>query len=187
MPPLRQSILCTMRCLSLGPGRRIGWLTLASMALVTGSPACTTTQTDTREGPPRVTAPDDPFSQAVPNAPSGQDQATAQDPDRASDPLEPDTPEALGSMAQPIRADDTAGQRAYLQRLRTPTGQRPSFQRVGTFARGPYGNFLDGYELTDPTTGHRMVIYMDLYHPGYVESRAVPGFAIDPPSQQAQR
>jgi hypothetical protein len=84
---------------------------------------------------------------------------------------------ALGSQTNPVRCDDPKGERQYLSRLRCPDGKRPEFSRIGSFGVGPYGNILDGYrvkcaEREDAT------VYMDMYHEGYVEKEAVPGFTI---------
>ena len=82
----------------------------------------------------------------------------------------------LGADTNPVRCDMPLGQRAYLSRLRGPDGRPPQFHRVGSFAPGPYGNILDGYSVTSGT--NTVMIFMDMYHPGFIETNAVPGFTI---------
>ncbi len=83
----------------------------------------------------------------------------------------------LGSDQNPVRASQPAGQRAYLNRLRCADGSAPSYGRVGNFGIGVYGNIVDGYQVTCAGEEPKMVV-MDMYHPGYVENRPVPGFTI---------
>ncbi|HSG35304.1 MAG TPA: hypothetical protein VLA37_12280 [Sphingomonadaceae bacterium] len=83
----------------------------------------------------------------------------------------------LGSDENPVRASMPQGQRAYLDRLRCPDGSAPAYHRVGNFGVGVYGNIVDGYQVTCPGAEPKMVV-MDMYHRGYVENRAVPGFTI---------
>jgi hypothetical protein len=87
----------------------------------------------------------------------------------------------LGSKENPVRADMPAGQRAYLNRLRCANGKRPAYNRVGNFGKGPYQRIIDGYEVVcEGSTPAKSMIYMDMYHGGYRESAAVPGFTIAP-------
>lgn len=83
----------------------------------------------------------------------------------------------LGSSENPVRAEMPAGQRAYLNRLRCADGSAPSYNRVGNFGVGVYGNIVDGYQVTCAGSEPKMVV-MDMYHQGYVEDRPVPGFTI---------
>jgi len=86
----------------------------------------------------------------------------------------------LGSNGNPVRADKPPGQRAYLARLVCGDGNAPaSFRRTGSFGRGPYSSIIDGYEVD--CAGTKFLIFMDMYHPGYVERRPVPGFTIRNP------
>lgn len=80
-----------------------------------------------------------------------------------------------------MRAALPEGQRAYLARLRCADGGAPKSQRVGNFGIGVYGNIVDGYAVDcgDAAPG-QVRIFMDMYHPGHVEPRAVPGFTITP-------
>jgi hypothetical protein len=87
----------------------------------------------------------------------------------------------LGSRENPVRAEMPLGQRAYLQRLRCGDGRAPSFSRIGNFGIGIYGNIIDGYRVDCASAAPgRVEIYMDMYHRGHVEDRAVPGFNIMP-------
>ena len=70
-----------------------------------------------------------------------------------------------------------SGQRAYLNRLRCPDGNAPAFHRIGNFGFGPYGTIIDGYSVRC-RDGSDTTIFMDMYHRGYVERRAVRGFTI---------
>lgn len=100
---------------------------------------------------------------------------------------EPDQPDLkelekypLGSANNPIRVDGVAGERSYLISLSCNDNSAPSFKRAGSVGVGPYGFILDLYkvECIDNLEKKMFSIYMDLYHPGYVEKRAVPGFGI---------
>lgn len=85
----------------------------------------------------------------------------------------------LGSRENPVRATMPPGQHAYLRRLRCGNGNTPEFSRIGNFGAGVYGNIIDGYQVNCGTAAPGdVVIYMDMYHGGYVEDRPVPGFTI---------
>lgn len=83
----------------------------------------------------------------------------------------------LGSFENPVRAEGPVGQRAYLARLRCPSGEPPEVFRRGSSGAGPYGTILDGYSVTCTGT-EAVTVFMDLYHTGFIEDRPVPGFAI---------
>jgi len=87
---------------------------------------------------------------------------------------------ALGTETNPVRCDDPKGERQYLSRLRCPDGKRPEFSRIGSFGVGPYGNILDGYRVKCEGRDE-VTVFMDMYHEGYVEKEAVPGFTIIDP------
>ncbi len=98
--------------------------------------------------------------------------------------FEPDLEEiakhTLGSMGNPVRADMPAGERTYLNRLICINDNRkPSFERIGSFGMGPYGHIIDGYDVKCKSV-KSVTIYMDMYHPGFIEERTVPGFFIKP-------
>ena len=84
---------------------------------------------------------------------------------------------ALGTRTNPVRCENPRGEREYLGRLRCANGKPPEYSRIGSFGFGPYGNIIDGYRVkcedADETT-----IFMDMYHKGYFEKEAVPGFSI---------
>ena len=83
----------------------------------------------------------------------------------------------LGSAENPVLSEGPPGERAYLIRLRRPEGRAPTFERNGSVGIGPYGAIMDVYNVAcDAPAMHH--IYMDMYHPGHVEKRAVSGFTI---------
>ncbi|MBD0324931.1 MAG: hypothetical protein ICV68_00785 [Pyrinomonadaceae bacterium] len=84
---------------------------------------------------------------------------------------------ALGTKDNPVRCDSPRGERQYLNRLRCKDGNPPAYERIGSFAPGPYGNILDGYNVKCDGSDE-VIIFMDMYHDGYVEKEAVPGFTI---------
>ncbi|MEM8697246.1 MAG: hypothetical protein AAGE05_14585 [Pseudomonadota bacterium] len=85
----------------------------------------------------------------------------------------------LGSQANPVRADQPQGQRAYLDRLRCTNGRPPRYERAGNFGPGPYRTIIDGYEVECAGSAPASVmIFMDMYHRGHQEDEAVPGFTI---------
>ena len=85
----------------------------------------------------------------------------------------------LGSQKNPVRAQMPQGQRAYLSRLRCADLSRPSYVREGSFGVGVYGNIIDAYEVTCEDSGPAKVrVFMDMYHAGFVETNAIPGFGI---------
>src|SRR5687767_437810 len=84
---------------------------------------------------------------------------------------------ALGTKTNPVRCEDPKGERQYLSRLRCSDDSRPAFSRIGSFGLGPYGNIIDGYRVKCEKSDE-VTIFMDMYHEGYVEKEAVPGFTI---------
>jgi hypothetical protein len=82
----------------------------------------------------------------------------------------------LGSRDNPVRAFQPPGEHAYLGRLVCPDGARPIIHRLGSIGPGPYTSILDDYEVRCGEVVHRVI--MDMYHPGYVECRAVSGLSI---------
>ena len=85
----------------------------------------------------------------------------------------------LGDRGNPVRVHMPNGQRAYLSRLVCAGGGAPTFGRIGSFGLGPYGAVLDAYNVDCGGTARR--VFMDMYHPGHVETRAVDGFTIRAP------
>jgi hypothetical protein len=86
----------------------------------------------------------------------------------------------LGSAENPVRAHRPQGQGAYLARLRCADGKAPAFYRQGNFGIGVYDNIVDGYRVTcKGSTPESSLIYMDMYHEGYKENAAVPGFTLE--------
>lgn len=88
----------------------------------------------------------------------------------------------LGSRENSVKSDMPAGERAYLNRLRCEDAAPPKYNRVGSFGAGPDGHIIDGYQVTCPGSAPaEALIFMDMYHGGHVETRAVPGFIIVAP------
>ncbi|WP_309622242.1 hypothetical protein [Novosphingobium sp.] len=88
----------------------------------------------------------------------------------------------LGSEANPVRVTAPQGQRAYLSRQRCSNGKAPTFFRRGNVGEGPFGNIVDLYIVTcDGAEPAESMVYMDMYHGGFMEKRPLPGFAGSPP------
>ncbi len=100
------------------------------------------------------------------------------------EPTQPDPKELekypLGSANNPIRTDGVAGERNYLISLSCDDNSTPIFKRRGSVGIGPYGFILDLYdvECSVDSKPKNYSIYMDLYHPGFIEHRPVAGFGI---------
>ncbi len=90
----------------------------------------------------------------------------------------------LGSKGNPVRTYLAAGEYTYLRDLLCADGLRPSYKRIGTAGLGPYATIVDVFDVRCGTASHR--VCMDMYHPGYVEKRAVPGFSLRPLSKAEQ-
>jgi hypothetical protein len=107
---------------------------------------------------------------------SGQSQVQGAELDNR---LEEASAYPLGSRENPVRAQGPAGQRAYLARLRCADVSRPDFYRAGSAGVSPYGNIVDVYIVTcSQSEPAKSEIFIDMYHRGYVENRAVPGYGI---------
>ena len=73
----------------------------------------------------------------------------------------------LGSAENPVRAWGPGGQREYLSRLICANHEHPlSFKRIGNVGEGPYGTYVDLYEVICETSGGEQTIsvHMDMYH-----------------------
>jgi hypothetical protein len=87
----------------------------------------------------------------------------------------------LGSKENPVRTEGVEGEYRHLARLRCPEGKPPVVDRIGSAAdRSPYGSIVDIYNVVCDAPPSRRV-FVDMYHPGYVEAAAVPGFTIVAP------
>lgn len=86
----------------------------------------------------------------------------------------------LGSEKNPVRCEQPRGQRAYLQRLRCPSGEAPGFERLGSVGRGPYGTIMDAYAVRCPGREEPWTVFMDMYHDGVIEDRPIDGLSILP-------
>lgn len=85
----------------------------------------------------------------------------------------------LGSRGNPVRVHRPTGQQAYLRRLACADGNTPAFRRVGSFGVGPYTTIIDGYEVACGEA--KSLVFLDMYHPGHLETRPVPGFTLRNP------
>ena len=112
------------------------------------------------------------------SASRGQDQSGKQkEEEKGKDESAKKVSGALGTKTNPVRCEAPRGERQYLSRLRCSDGKRPEYSRIGSFGVGPYGNILDGYRVKCEGSDEATV-FMDMYHEGYVEKEAVPGFTI---------
>ena len=84
----------------------------------------------------------------------------------------------LGSQGNPVRTLMPQGQQAYLRRLVCPDGTTPAFRRIRNVGPGPYTTIVDAYDVRCGATSQ--TVYLDMYHPNYIEPRAVPGFTLRP-------
>lgn len=143
----------------------------ASAALALGG--CTTTG---QSGKTASTSGDDDLAAALSQMMAGESQIQGKELDER---VQKASAAPLGSAQNPVRAHMPPGQRAYLSRLRCADLSRPEFYRAGSAGISPYGNIVDVYIVTcvgsEPAKSE---IYIDMYHRGYVEDEAVPGFGI---------
>jgi hypothetical protein len=63
------------------------------------------------------------------------------------------------------------------RRVAADDGRR-TFDVFGTNLRRHRGTILDDHDVTCGVTHHHIIV--DMYHPGYLEERAVPGFSSRP-------
>jgi len=90
----------------------------------------------------------------------------------------------LGTKENPVRVQGVEGEYRYLARLRCPEGKPPVVDRIGSSGdMSPYGSIMDMYNAVCDAPPTR-VIFVDMYHPGHVESAAVPGFTIVAPGAE---
>ena len=87
----------------------------------------------------------------------------------------------LGSAENPVKAQGVEGEYVYLARLRCPEDKPPVVERRGSAGTlSPYGSIMDIYDAVCDAPP-AFTIFVDMYHPGYVEQAAVPGFGIVAP------
>ena len=87
----------------------------------------------------------------------------------------------LGSAENPVKVQGVEGEYVYLARLRCPEDKPPVVDRRGSAGTlSPYGSIMDIYDAVCDAPP-AFTIFVDMYHPGYVESAAVPGFTIVAP------
>jgi len=83
----------------------------------------------------------------------------------------------LGSAERPVRTQGPRGQHEYLTRLVCRNGKTPKFHRAGSVGESPYGFPMDVYEVKCGWSSEQRV-YMDLYHPRFIEQEPIPGFTL---------
>ena len=86
----------------------------------------------------------------------------------------------MGTVENPIKADMPTGERAYFSRLRCSDGAPVKARRLAAGPIGSDGHISDLIEVSCTDSAAR-ILYIDMYHPGYVEERAPVGFTIAPP------
>ena len=87
----------------------------------------------------------------------------------------------LGSAENPVKVQGVEGEYVYLALLRCPEDKPPVVDRRGSAGTlSPYGSIMDIYEAACDAPP-AFTIFVDMYHPGYVEQAAVPGFTIVAP------
>lgn len=86
----------------------------------------------------------------------------------------------LGSAKNPVRVQGVEGEYIYLARLRCPENKPPVVERQGSAGvMSPYGSIMDMYEAVCDAS--KVIVFVDMYHPGHVEQAPVPGFTIVAP------
>jgi len=88
--------------------------------------------------------------------------------------------EPLGSAKNPVKAEGVEGEYRYLARLRCKEDKPPVVERLGSGDLSPYGSIMDIYRAVCDAPP-ALTVFVDMYHPGYVEPSAVPGFTIVAP------
>jgi hypothetical protein len=82
----------------------------------------------------------------------------------------------LGSKENPVRARRPEGQRAYIARLRCPSGDAPRIKDRFNIGPGIYGTIVDSYTLTCNGQADKRIM-LDMYH-DWIENRPAAGFTI---------
>jgi hypothetical protein len=88
----------------------------------------------------------------------------------------------LGSWRDPVKCEMPAGEIEYLERLRGPDGKPVRYMRTGNLGRGVHGNIVDRYVVQSRDGTVCKEVIMDMYYPGYRETRPVEGFSITQPA-----
>ena len=87
----------------------------------------------------------------------------------------------LGTARNPVRVNMPAGEHAYIARLRCADGNRPRVGQRSNDGVGAFGTIVDVWPLDcgDAAPG-RFNLFLDMYHPDHVETRAPEGFTLIP-------
>jgi hypothetical protein len=88
------------------------------------------------------------------------------------------TPSApVGTLENPVRADAFHGELEYLGRLRCRDGTAPQTQGIARRYSGS-GHLIRAFRVRCIYLNEEHVIFFDPHHPGHVDTRPVPGFAL---------
>jgi hypothetical protein len=79
----------------------------------------------------------------------------------------------LGSRENPVKCDGVLGEIEYLVKLATPDGKLTKYQRKGSNSSN--NRILDKYIIMDADDNFLSYLYMDMYHPNYVENEVISG------------
>lgn len=93
----------------------------------------------------------------------------------------------LGSLENPVRVGGPLAERDYASRLICENNEPVSaYARIGSSDDSPFGNITDIYHVICDTNKGAIthVIYMDMYHHDYIETRPAKGFIGLKPSTQ---
>jgi hypothetical protein len=85
---------------------------------------------------------------------------------------------ALGTMENPVRCSTMEGAKAYIGRLRCPSGNAPKSEYNGNVGQGPYGTNMEYFLLSCKKDGSTANLFLDTHHKEFVEERAIAGFTI---------
>jgi hypothetical protein len=83
----------------------------------------------------------------------------------------------LGSTGNPVRAGGFTGELEYLGRLRCADGSTPQTQGLQR-RRARSGHLIEGFRVRCIYLNEERFVFFDGDHPGYVETRPVPGFGL---------
>jgi hypothetical protein len=86
-------------------------------------------------------------------------------------------PPPLGSTGNPVRADGFTGELEYLGRLLCADGSTPQAQGL-LRRRARSGRLIEGFRVRCIYLNQERFVFFDGSHPGYAETRPVPGFGV---------
>jgi hypothetical protein len=80
----------------------------------------------------------------------------------------------LGSKENPVKCDGVLGEIEYLIKLATRDGKFIKYYRKGSNSAD--NRILDKYVIMDADDNFLSFLYMDMYHPNYIENDIISGF-----------